>query len=317
MRICASVVLFLALAGRVSAQDVEVRSSVDRTAMWVADRVTYTIELTCKRGIDILTDDLSRDKVTLEGLDFLGSDMSRRPARDDGIAYQFKYYVTTYRVDAPTLRIAPLTVRYYARRAGQRVEDAVPSGEVRVPGASIAFRSMLPDDEAVTAIRADRPAPDRPVMFAILQPVGLGLVIVAIVPAIVAATALVARRRARRTKRSWRSPRGVREDARRSLEEVRSIDLSTLDGRREAFTRLDALVRAHLRDVCGIPGQSLTPTEVVPALASSGSRTPAELVRSLLTACELARYASPGTAPSAEACRQAVDETEQLIAAGR
>src|SRR5439155_15737785 len=32
--------------------DVTVRTWLDRTAIWVADRVTYTIEITCKRGVD-------------------------------------------------------------------------------------------------------------------------------------------------------------------------------------------------------------------------------------------------------------------------
>ena len=47
------------------------------------------------------------------------------------------------------------------------------------------------------------------------------------------------------------------------------MNVDTVEGRREAFTELDALVRAHLREVCGAPGASLTPPEVPPALAAA------------------------------------------------
>ena len=53
--------------------------------------------------------------------------------------------LTTYRVDMPALSIEPISVRYYARRPGQRLQDIAPAGEVVVPGATVSFRSTLPD----------------------------------------------------------------------------------------------------------------------------------------------------------------------------
>src|SRR2546428_4931730 len=117
--------------------DVVVKSSVDRTAMFVGDRATYTIELTCKRGIEILPDDLSGNKLKLEGLELVAAESSRQSGRDGATIYQFRYVVTTYRVDAPKLTMGPMTVRYATTRPGQRLEDAAPAGEV--PGAPGAF----------------------------------------------------------------------------------------------------------------------------------------------------------------------------------
>jgi len=305
----------IAGAGTAAAQppqgDVTVRTSLDRTAMWVADRVTYTIEITCKRGVDLLADDLSRDKLKTEGLEVVGGETARRSAPDDTTIYQFHYVLTTYRIDVPTLSIAPLTVRYAIKRAGQRLEDAAPAGEVQVPGATIAFRSVLPDDRDLSGIRSETPPHARPMRFAALQPIGIGLIIVSIVPALLAIAALVRRTRRPRVRRSARV---VRHQERASLADVRGMDVDTVEGRRQVFTELDALVRAHLCEVCRIPGASLTPQEVPFALATTSTKVPAELVASVLATCELARYAPPHAIPSAEECRQAVDQVEHVIA---
>jgi hypothetical protein len=289
--------------------DVTVRTSLDRTAMWVADRVTYTIEISCKRGVDVLADDLSRDKLKTEGLEVIDAVTARRSAADDRTVQQFRYVLSTYRIDVPTLTIAPMTVRYAVTRAGQRLEEAAPAGEVHVPGATIAFRSVLPDDE-VSGIRSETPPHARPMGFAALQPIGIGLVIVSIVPALLAIAALV--RRSRRP-RARRSARATRHQERASLEAVRQMNVDTVEGRREVFTALDALVREHLREVGGVPGASLTPHEVPFALATSSTKVPAELVASVLATCELARYGPPDAIPSADACRQAVEHVGEIV----
>src|SRR5262249_52536072 len=118
-------------------QDVEVRTSLSQTAVWVADRVTYSITLACRKGVDILADDLAKDKLHAEGLEILTSDSTQTTDRDDRTTYTFSYELTTYRVDLRQLTVAPLTVRYYVKRAGQRIGDASPAGEVQVPAAVV------------------------------------------------------------------------------------------------------------------------------------------------------------------------------------
>ena len=302
----------VAACAAAQAQDVAVRTFVDRPAAFVGDRVTYTIEVTCKRGMDVLVDDLSRDRLALEGLDIVGSDVAREAGPGETTIYRFRYYATTYRVDVPVLKIAPPAVRYYVKRAGQRPDGAAPAGEVRVPGLSIPFRSLLPDDGDEAGLRDDRPATARPAAFVMLRSAGIGLVIVSIVPVLFAAAAIIRRRPASGPRRSTRS---VRHEERASLDAVRAIDLTTIDGRREAFSRLDTLVREHLRHACGVPGPSLTSSEIVPALAGRSGRVPIELASAVLTACELARYGPPHHGPSADACRKAIEQAEQVISA--
>jgi hypothetical protein len=169
---------------------------------------------------------------------------------------------------------------------------------------------VLPDDQDPGGIRSDSPPHARPLRFAVLQPIGLALIIVSAVPAFIAVLTFVRRRRPR----VRRPPRVVRQEERASLDAVRAMEIDTIDGRRGAFTQLDALVRDHLREICGVPGGSLTPQEVPLALATSGADAAAEVVASVLATCELARYAPPHAMPSADTCREAIARVEDVIA---
>ena len=294
-------------------RDVEVHTRLDKTAVWVADRITYAITITCRKGVDILADDLSKDKLRVEGFEIVGSGSDRAVDRDDRTTYTFTYELTTYRVDLPELTIAPLAVRYAVRRPGQRLEDAAPAGEVQVPGAVVAFRSALPDGQATYAIRDERAARPRRLRYAWLQPAGIALVVIAIVPAVVAVGAAIRRSRPREKPRSARQ---VRRDERASLAALQAIDLSAPAARREAFARLNSLVRDHLHDVAGVDAAALTPAEVDAALARSeerGRRVPREVATTVLEACDAARYAPPDALPSVDACRRAIEQCEHML----
>jgi hypothetical protein len=290
----------------------EVRTALDRTAVWIADRITYRVDVVCARGIDILDDDLSKDKLKLDGLELVGSETSRVVDAHDTTTHTFTFVLTTYRVDVPALAIGALPVRYYAKRPGQRLQDEAPAGSVQVPAAVIAWRSTLPDNQDDYALRDRRPPASRGVLFAMAQPVGLGLVVASIVPAAIWGVALVSARRKPAVRRSVRQ---ARHEERASLDAVRSMDMRTPDGRRDAFTQINIVVRDHLRDVCGIPGPSLTPQEIAPALADNDAHLPAAEVAALLAACEQARYAPLEAMPSADACREALAQADALLAA--
>jgi len=121
----------------------------------------------------------------------------------------------------------------------------------------------------------------------------------------------VRQRRVPRPKR--RSMRSVRQESRTSLDAIRSGDLTTIEGRREAFGQIDAIVREHVKAAFHVPGPNLTSVELVPALAAAGAQVPVETLTSVLTACEQARYAPPQAMPTAEQCRETIDQAEQLV----
>ncbi len=300
------------LAAPAAAQDVVARTSVDRTAVWVGDSLHHTVQILLAPGFDVLDDDMAPDKLKLDGLEFVNLEMSRAAGAGEATMRTFRYRLTTYKVEQRALRIGEIPVRYYRVRPGQGIENAAPAGEVNVPGTVVAFRSMLPDEQETYVLRAGRPATERPRLFAAARQVGTGLLVAAIVPALFWAVALVRERRPR-TKR--RSVRQVRHQERTSLKAVRDLDVNSVEGRRESYTKINALVRDHLRDVLGVPGPSLATPEIEPALSSRAMRVPAETIRTLLAECDAARYAPPDQLPSADACRAAMDEAARVLAA--
>lgn len=302
-----------ATAAAPAAAAVSVHASLDRPAIFVADRVTYTIEIVCGKGYDILTDDLSRDKLKLTGLDMINTDMVRQVSGDE-TRYTFRYVLTTYRVDSQTLTIAPVPVRYFVRRPGMRPEEALPAGTVQVPGAAVARRSLLPDDQPTYAIRDGRAAASRPTLFAWMSPLGLGLLLLSAAPVVLLAINVGRRLYAQRGVIRPPSARQVRHALRERLEVVRQTDPADATARREGFVQLDALVREHLRAVSDLPAPSLTQREIVEELEPRGEKVRIDLVRSVLATCELAHYAPPDRLPTADAWRDTLADAEQVLA---
>jgi hypothetical protein len=293
-------------------QDALARSAVDRTAIWVGDPLTFTVRIVCAPGVDVLDDDLAGDKLKLDGLEFVKLDVTREPGPDGRTIRTFVYQVTTYKVEQTTLSIAPMTVRYFRVRPGQGLvaEGGEAAGEVVVPGATVAFRSMLPDQQETSTLRDGRARETRPRQFAVAGPVGMGLLVASFVPVLFWTVSAI---RERRPKQERRSKRQVKREERTSLESVRALDVDNPEGRREAYDRISQLVRSHLHDVLGVPGPSLTAAEVEPALAARSGRVDVDAIRALLAECDAARYSPPAALPTADACRTAIDEAARIL----
>ena len=305
--------VFALLPGVALAADpaVQVRSSVDRTAIWVADRVTFTVDVVCDRGVDILLDDLAKEKLRVNGLDILSSDATVTTDAADRTTHRLRYVLTTYRVDLPSVSVEPISVRYYARRPGQRLQDMAPAGDVTVPGTVIAFRSTLPDNQPAPGLRDTRVAATRLPFFSRAQQIGLALVVVSLAPALLVAAAAVRRRTVRRP--GHRSARQVKKDRDDTLERLRALDVSTEEERRRAYDEISTAVRAHVAAASGVPASSLTAAELDAALAGTRGRVPRESVTTLLATCDEARYGPSQALPSAQACREALATAQQVL----
>ena len=293
---------------------VAVRSSLDRSAVWIGDRFSFIVDVDCSHGTDIVIDDMSRDHLQLDDMDILGVEETRQDRGNGHTVYRFTYRLTTYSFEPPSKRVGEMRLRYYVRRAGQRPEDIEPAGEVIVPGTMVYVRSLLPDDTNTARYRSERPPVARAALFRVLQPIGIGLVIVSTVPAMLWLLALGRRWRHRRRRVSARQ---LRQEERHSLDDVRALDTEADGGRREAFDRLSALLRTHVTGVWGVKAEGLTAAEIASALSAAGKEEMSAEVTALLTACETARYGAPEDLPSQIDCLAAIDRAEQLIGMGR
>jgi hypothetical protein len=307
--------LLLGLAAPPAQADgVSVRVHVDPPAMWVADRVTYTIQIACPAGMDIVAEDLDRSKLTLDGLDLVSADVHRQQ-EGSAVRYTFNYVVTTYRVDVATPEIGALRVRYFRTRPGQRPQDAAPAGTITVPSAAIAFRSLLADEQTAYQVRDSSAIPPRWLPYRLLGPVGIALVLIAIVPAGLAVIrAVYAARRLRHAERRP-SARRARQAARETLEAIRAIDAGDPRARRGAFTRLESLVREHLAASAGPEFAALTADEIRAAGPNGHPDLGWERVISVLESCEVARFAPLDAHPSAEDWRRALNDAGAIVGA--
>ena len=106
-----------------------------------------------------------------------------RTDANDRIIHRIAYTLVTYRVDVTAIHVASVPVRYYARGRGGRPGDAAPAGEINVPPLSVAVGSTVPVIEQAIALRQPAGVRPAPAALRLAQPVGLGLVLLAIVPA--------------------------------------------------------------------------------------------------------------------------------------
>ena len=286
-----------------------IRSSVDRTAAWVGDPVTYTIEVVCSPGYDINEDDLARDRLPLEGLEVRAADTARQ-ARDDGtVRHLARFQLASYTPERERLRIGPMSIPYYRRQADGRTVDRLPVGSVEVRAEDIALRSTLPNP-GETVIRTPTSPQLLPRFVRLLYPFGIAL---AVLPVVTIVGALAARaRRWSSVEAGGPEPQGP-TDYRLALDEIRQAhDQGDSEAVRQAFTRLDRLLREFLADG-GMEAKSLTPDELESRAGAAGNMTPQRGVAGVLRECERARYAGPNQPPSRDRLERALDDAATVV----
>jgi hypothetical protein len=305
-----SVALALLLVTRMTAAQtapVEVRTSMSRTAVWVGDRAVYTVEVRCAPQVDVLLDDLAVGRLRIDGGDIVSVEEDHQDGAE-GTIRRFRYSIVTYRVDVTEIQVAAVPVRYFVRRAGG-VQGA-PAGQVIVPAAVVAVRSVIPDVEGVPAPRVPATLRPAPRYLGIAQSAGLVVIALAIVPLLFWSADLTGR--ARRAWDRFRDRRN-RPRPRESLNDLRAASFTSDAERIDAFGRLNTIVREHLTQTTGLAAEALTPSELRAALERKALQH-TEVV-ALLNACEHALYAPDP--PGADAWHDALRDAQQIVQAGR
>ncbi len=294
--------------------DIQVRAWVSQTSMWVGDPVVFHVELTCAPNVDVLADDLSQDHVKLTGLEFVGSGEESAIPRPNGrITRRFRYDLTSYEVSEPNLSVAEFKIRYFVRRSGQRLEDTAPAGEITIPGVHVSMRSAIPDQVNTLKPRDQREAAVISPLLPLARPVGIGLVLVSIVPVLLAIVSLI---RMRRPKVARHSVRAARSHAKGALEELKNVDTTTAAGRLEAYAKLEAILRRHVGEATGIPAVALTSAELEGRMQAANASASATTVRAVLDQCEQARYRPVDLLPTRERFESAFEDAQQVITRG-
>lgn len=294
---------------------VQVETSVSRTAVWVGDRVTYTVRLRCAPRVEIVADDLVADRLQTSGLEMLSVTADRdttEPYRRDEIVHRVRYTFVTYRIDDAPLTIAEFPVRYSITRPGANADAGAPAGEVRVPALSVALRSTMAENDSGRAIRDGRARLPVPRRVRLAEPLGLGLLLLAVAPVALWVFGLIRRLRRARARPEGRT---TRKQLRASLDDIKALDVRSVESRREACAQLDTWVRHRVREATGVEAAALTPPELSVALSHAAGAPWLESVHAVLAECERAKYAAEP--PPAERWPALLHEAGQFLTAPR
>jgi hypothetical protein len=285
---------------------VRVRSHLTQTAAWVGDPVAFVVELDTAPGMEVVTADLAAEKLAIEGLE-LGDTVSGTTTRADG----WQTLTVTYQLmpwdPAVPARVGPLTVRI--RRPVTAESGSATAFEVNVPGAALELRSTLPDDGSAAGARDRAATAPPPWWLGSLRPVGLGLVVLGVAPVVLWLAARVSRPRVSRPRVSSRA---LQSQLGAMFRELAIVDTSTVEGRKRAYDRLDADLRAWIARAASVPATALTADELRARLTDT-RRVPAAALCDTLAECEHARYGPEGRLPGAEALGTTIERVRSAL----
>jgi len=288
--------------------DVRVRSELSQTAAWVGDPLTYVIEIDTAPGVEVVAEDLAPEKLVVEGLE-LGDASSTTESRADGWRTLRHVYEVRAWDTAPPKRIGELTVRFRRPVTAATASGAAEAVEVKVPGAALAVRSTLPDDGSADGPRDGLAAVPPPAWLAWLRPTGLAFIALGIAPVVLWAASRLRRPRVTKPRASSRA---LHAELKAMFDALAIIDTSTVDGRRRAYDRMDADVRAYLAHAEALPALALTADELRPRLAASKRVRPDE-VCDILSECEHARYGPDDRLPTVDSVRGTIERLQAAL----
>ena len=274
------------------AGQVAVRVAVERTAVWVGDRLQYTLEFTSPESLDVLPEDLAKERLPVRGAEVRAVEVSAAEIAGSTIR-RVRYTLATFAVDTKEITIDSFAVRYFARHTVGATTQVAPLGEITVPRTIVAIRSTLPDSGRLPDFRTPVGLRAAPRYAPLAQPIGVALIAIAIVPVAVLVLNVAGRIR---QLRAGTPRRRARRQHTSEMDELSTLAPVTQEECVRAYERLDRVLRQHLELRAGLPAAALTPAEIARALREGPSSSSADDVEAVLDTCERARYA-PGPIP--------------------
>jgi hypothetical protein len=283
---------------------------LDRSAIWVGDPLTYTVEIVHARNIQFALDSLKKENLTLSPFVVRDVRVDERPWRDDKKILEVVLHLTTYETGKPELQIPPLALYYFRRQDGVPDKDAR-AQPIKLPPQRVAVRSTLPAGQA--RLREFKP----------LKTVNPGLAIGAFVLGLlgigtIGSYALLGIWRAARRERTVKRPSGRRARARRTREALRGIrDMAHQSPAEMAavFAESGRFLREFVTESQAVETRGLTPGEAEQALRKAGLNGAfADQVRTVLERCEDGLYRkADGSAPNEGQYKSVVEALERAV----
>lgn len=285
---------------------IAVRGWVDRTALYPGDMVDYHIEIQTNSTTDILTDDLSIDELGMDGLELLSSDLQQRLS-EEGNYYHARYRLTSFEYGRPLLGIEPMSIRYYHKRPGQRLEDVATAGAVRLPAISLSLSSTLPGAQDALGLRDSTGYTGNQSSRAHAGIYGILLILLAAVPL----GLLIRNRQLSPTLDDDTELEVMMEHSYSEVEELKGYDQNDKEQRRSGFGQVETVIKDYLETTAGINAQALTAGEIIKLLADR--EIVIDGLFTVLEHAETARYGRQNDLPSPEAFGHSINFVQGLF----
>jgi hypothetical protein len=312
--LCYLLVLFIS---NISAQEnageldpgILISNYVNKTALFPGDHITYIIEVICDSDVDILPEDLADNELILNGLELLSSNVEKE-SFGIGTRYTFSYTLTSYASNAAPLGIDQLSVRYYFKRPGQRIEDVATVGEVIIPPVTLVLSSTLPGVLENLQLRDMQMPAATSTSLNWIGTIGILLILVSMFPVGSAAYAYMQKRKLDNQAEQARESVTVTTNV---FNELRAIETSDNSNRRQAFQQLETIIREFIGQTTGQNPNALTASDLAQHNTLSNSDFPVQGLVDVLCHCEYARYGTNKNLPGEEEFNQGVQFTEGLV----
>lgn len=292
--VCSVLLAAIACAAAFAADQpyIQVRSNVDRNALWVGDRFHDVITVIHDPQVHFVTDNLQKSTLNLQPFEVLNVKFGEAPAAGGRNKFEIDLLLTTYEAEAGELKIPSFNLFYFVDTAVATPNADRPAETLVVPATPVALRSTVPEN--VSTIRDSIAPPSEPLRHRIALPVSVGMFVLALLlllPMIFHGKHL--RTAQEITRRRKQAQDQLRASAARLL--GRSVDSEA--NMAEFYDQADRAMREYLSAISVIPTEGKTPRELSAMLAGdpvNGDVVNAESLRdivAILDSCERVRYA--------------------------
>ena len=260
----------------------------NRTALWVGDRLEYTVRVEHSPGVEFILDHLKKEEMNLQPFELLEVRSSTAQLPRGRRLLEVRLLLTIYDTSHPEATVPSFNLFYFPRGQARGKEES-PAEILTVPPLAVGIRSTLTGPGE--SIRDYKDA--LPVRVAgWMAPLILGLCGLAILAGYVAWLAVVQVRSGFWKKKL--AERARKKSFGESLEEIREAPAESPQELESFYQKASEILRGMAAEKLG-NGAGLAPQEMEAELRKAGAgERHAALLGALLDQCDHIRYAPDG-----------------------
>jgi hypothetical protein len=267
---------------------IDLKVSVNRTALYPGDRLEYVVRAEHDPSIEFVQDHVRKDQLNLDPFEILELSTTAGNLPAGRKFFELRLLLTTFDTGHPEVTIPSFNLFYFGHGDPQGKENA-PAEMLAVPPLKIGLSSTLVDNDS--GIRNSKPGL-RISQLAWILPGLLGLCCLIAVAAYLIAVLLVWAKSGFWKRRM--TEHMTRKSVRESLEEMREAPVDSAENVLRFYGRASEVLRGVAAERLG-DCSGLTPDEMQAALLAAGDReSHAERLTRLMEQCDLVRYSPNG-----------------------